>query len=546
MEAGFRHLDCAERYRNEAAVGDAIQEAFKAGTLRREDLFVTTKLWNTNHRPERVKPAFDASCRRLQLDYIDCYIIHTPFAFQPGDEQDPRDEHGRVIYDSGVTLVETWRALERLVDDGHCKSIGLSDITLEKLREIVAAARIKPAIVQVESHPYLPEWELLDFCREHGIVLQAFAALGHAMEPNLLADPVITAIAQRVHKTPAQVALAWAVQRGTAFLTTSTKPRRIQESFDISALPEDAMREIRDRITTNVRFNSVVETGVPGFIPGARRTEFSGAEPQVKVATSAFGSQVREVERTQRQLLALFAESLSISLAVRIEELLAALLPRSFEFGRCDVPVRPAFPADGTQVLAEFFHRGPSEEPVAIVDLVNDKAGLQHNHVRNHRIVDGVGVFGDVEILLNDAPRIGEKGPVSAYSAAIFVGLGDIVGADRDQPAIADLHLTMELQQTFGLTAIFWAEGAAAEHEHHGILSLQLGEFSMLRGMIAELIVGENGSGHHVGSHLKSSTVWRVSKRAARRHKSITTSPAGCAQQISTLPSAGASTGSGR
>ena len=279
LEAGFRHLDCAERYRNEAAVGEAIQDAFKAGTLQREDLFVSTKLWNTNHRRERVKPAFDASCRRLQVDYVDCYIIHTPFAFQPGDEQDPRDAHGRVIYDSGVTLVDTWRALERLVDDGHCKSIGLSDITLEKLREIVAVARIKPAMVQVESHPYLPEWELLDFCREHGIVVQAFAALGHAMEPNVLADPVITAIAQRVHKTPAQVALAWAVQRGTAFLTTSTKPQRIQESFDISTLPEDAMREIRDRITTNVRFNSVVETGVPGFIPRAGRTELSGAEP---------------------------------------------------------------------------------------------------------------------------------------------------------------------------------------------------------------------------------------------------------------------------
>lgn len=279
LEAGFRHLDCAERYRNEAAVGDAIQEAFKAGTLQREDLFVTTKLWNTNHRPERVKPAFDASCRRLQLDYIDCYIIHTPFAFQPGDEQDPRDEHGRVIYDSGVTLVDTWRALERLVDGGHCRSIGLSDITLEKLREIVAVARIKPAMVQVESHPYLPEWELLDFCREHGIVVQAFAALGHAMEPNVLADPVITAIAQRVHKTPAQVALAWAVQRRTAFLTTSTKPQRIRESFDISTLPEDAMRAIRDRITTNVRFNSVVTTGVPGFIPRVRPTELSGAEP---------------------------------------------------------------------------------------------------------------------------------------------------------------------------------------------------------------------------------------------------------------------------
>ena len=269
LEAGFRHLDCAERYRNEEAVGDAIINAFKAGTLQREDLFVTTKLWNTNHRPERVKRAFDASRRRLQLEYIDCYLIHTPFAFQPGDEQDPRDEQGRVIYDRGITLADTWRALERLVDDGHCKSIGLSDITLEKLREIVSIARIKPAVVQVESHPYLPEWDLLAFCRQHEIAVQAFAALGHAMEPSVLNDPVIAAIALRLHKTPAQVALAWAVQRGTAFLTTSTRPRRIQESFDISALPEDAMQEIRQRITTNIRFNAVVETGVPGFIPPA-------------------------------------------------------------------------------------------------------------------------------------------------------------------------------------------------------------------------------------------------------------------------------------
>jgi diketogulonate reductase-like aldo/keto reductase len=270
LQVGFRHLDCAERYRNEEAVGDAMQAVFKAGTVQRKDVFVTTKLWNTNHRPERVKPAFDGSLQRLQVDYVDCYLIHTPFAFRPGDEQDPRDERGRVIYDSGVTLAQTWQAMERLVDDGHCRSIGLSDITVEKLREIVAIARIRPAMVQVESHPYLPEWDLLDFCREHGIVLQAFAALGHAMEPSVLQDPVITAIAQRVHKTPAQVALAWAVQRGTAFLTTSTKPQRIRESFDISALPEDSMEEIRDRITTSVRFNAVVETGVPGFIPRAK------------------------------------------------------------------------------------------------------------------------------------------------------------------------------------------------------------------------------------------------------------------------------------
>jgi diketogulonate reductase-like aldo/keto reductase len=267
LEVGFRNFDCAERYRNEEAIGDAMAAVFKAGAIKRQDVFVATKLWNTNHRPERVKPAFDASRRRLQLDYVDCYLVHTPFAFRPGDDQDPRDERGQVIYDTGVTLADTWGALERLVDEGQCKSIGLSDITLEKLQEIVAVARIKPAVVQVESHPYLPEWSLLDFCREHGIVLQAFAALGHAMEPRILDDPVIKAIAQRVHKTPAQVLLAWAVQRGTSFLTTSTIPSRIHENFDISALPEDAMQEIREKITSTTRFNSVVETGVPGFIP---------------------------------------------------------------------------------------------------------------------------------------------------------------------------------------------------------------------------------------------------------------------------------------
>jgi diketogulonate reductase-like aldo/keto reductase len=270
LEAGFHHFDCSERYRNEQAVGDAMQEVFKTSAIRREDVFVTTKLWNNNHRPERVKAAFDASRRRLQLDDIDCYLIHTPFAFQPGDEQEPRDERGQVIYDSGVTLVETWRALESLVDEGQCGAIGLSNVNLEKLQEIVEAARIKPAVVEVESHPYLPEWDLLEYCQKHGIVLLAFAALGHAMEPRLLDDPVIVAIARRVGKTPAQVVLAWAIQRGTALLTTSVTPSRIRENFELSPLPEDAMQEIRDRVSTKIRFNAVVETGVPGFIPRGR------------------------------------------------------------------------------------------------------------------------------------------------------------------------------------------------------------------------------------------------------------------------------------
>jgi len=267
LEAGFRALDTAERYRTEKEVGEAMKEVFNEGKIKREDVFVATKLWNTNHRPERVKPAFEASLRRLQLDYVDLYLIHTPFAFQPGDIQDPRDANGDVIYDRGVTLLDTWGALEKLVEEGKCKAIGLSDVDVEKVQDIFDAAIIKPAVVHVESHPYLPQWDLLDYCRKNGIVLQAFASLGHSSEPNLLADPVITGIANRVGKTPAQVALAWAIQRGTALLTTSKTPSRIAENFDVSTIPEDAMREINEGIKTRMRFNAVVETGVPGFIP---------------------------------------------------------------------------------------------------------------------------------------------------------------------------------------------------------------------------------------------------------------------------------------
>lgn len=267
LEAGFRLLDTSERYRTEKEVGEAMQEVFKEGKIKRNDVVVVTKLWNSNHRPERVKPAFEASLKKLQLDFIDLYLIHTPFAFQPGEEQDPRDADGNVIYDKTVTLLQTWRALEGLVDEGKCKAIGLSDVSLEQVKGIFDAARIKPAVVHVESHPYLPEWELLNYCKENGIVLQAFAALGHSMEPKVLEDPVITAIARRVNKTPAQVLLAWAIQRGTALLTTSKTPARIKENFEVSAIPEDSVREISERIKSRVRFNGVVETGIPGFIP---------------------------------------------------------------------------------------------------------------------------------------------------------------------------------------------------------------------------------------------------------------------------------------
>ena len=269
LDAGFRHFDCAERYRNEREVGQALQEGRTAGGIARADIFVTTKLWNSNHRPERVEPAFLASMERLQVEYLDLYLIHTPFAFQPGDDQDPRDQNGNVLYDKGVTLLDTWRAMESLMDHGKCRAIGLSDIALSELKPIYDAARIKPAVVQVESHPYLPEAELLEFCKEKGIVFLAFAPLGHGMTPGLLEDPVISAVAARVGKTPAQVLLAWAVQRGTALLTTPKSAARARENFDIAALPQTDLDEI-NRIPTRQRLNDVVNTGNPGFIPRAK------------------------------------------------------------------------------------------------------------------------------------------------------------------------------------------------------------------------------------------------------------------------------------
>jgi alcohol dehydrogenase (NADP+) len=266
LQAGFRHFDCAERYRNEREVGVALQAGIAAGEAAREDIFITTKLWNTNHRPERVAQAFEASLDKLQISYLDLYLIHTPFAFQPGDEQDPRDKHGNVIYDRDLTLLETWSAMESLLDHGRCRAIGLSDVTLDKLLPIYESAIIKPAVVQVESHPHLPETELLEFCKAKGIILLAFAPLGHGARPGPLEDPTITKIAAQVGRTPAQVLLSWAVQRGTALLTTPKSASRAKENFNISPLPEDAFNEI-NRIETRQRLNPVVTTGVPGFIP---------------------------------------------------------------------------------------------------------------------------------------------------------------------------------------------------------------------------------------------------------------------------------------
>ena len=176
------------------------------------------------------------------------------------------------LYDAATTLTDASGRLWRKPrgTNAGARVVGLSNVSLEQLKEVFESARIKPAVLQVESHPYLPQWELLDYCKSNGIVMQAFAALGHGMEPRLLDDPVITGIAKRVHKTPAQVLLAWAVQRITAPLTTATNARYIEENFQISTLPDDAIKEISEGISTRVRLNPVVDTGIPGFIPRRR------------------------------------------------------------------------------------------------------------------------------------------------------------------------------------------------------------------------------------------------------------------------------------
>jgi alcohol dehydrogenase (NADP+) len=159
--------------------------------------------------------------------------------------------------------------MEDLVEHGKCRAIGLSDITLNRLQPLYESARIKPAVVEVEAHPYLPETELLEFCKERGIVFLAFAPLGHGIRPGPLEDPVVSQIAARIGKTPAQVLLAWALQRGGALLTTPKTAVRARENFDISALPADAFDEI-NQIQTRQRFNEVVNTGSGGFLPPSK------------------------------------------------------------------------------------------------------------------------------------------------------------------------------------------------------------------------------------------------------------------------------------
>jgi D-xylose reductase len=248
--AGYRHFDCASDYGNEAEVGAGLQKIERSGVVRREELWITSKLWNTNHAAEHVRPACERSLRDLKVDYLDLYLIHFPIAleyvspderypagwFYDPDAADPRMKSAR------VPIAETWQAMEELVAAGLAKNIGVSNFGTSLLRDLLSHAKIPPAVLQVEMHPYLAQEKLVRFCQQEKIGVTAFSPLGARSYVQIgmateadsaLNEQVVRDTAARHKKTPAQVVLRWAIQRGTAAIPKSTNPDRLRENLAI-------------------------------------------------------------------------------------------------------------------------------------------------------------------------------------------------------------------------------------------------------------------------------------------------------------------------
>ncbi|ESN90241.1 hypothetical protein HELRODRAFT_90848 [Helobdella robusta] len=257
IRAGYRMIDCAFIYGNEEEIGCAIKHCIDDLQLvSREELFITSKLWNTKHRPDDVQPALRESLKRLKLNYLDLYLIHWPIAFKSGEEVFPTDSNGNLIYED-VDFKETWRAMECCVKSGLLRSIGLSNFNSQQITEILSIATVKPANLQVEIHPYLQQTKLVEFCHRNQMTVTSYSSFASPRRPwldeetknsvNLFNEPVLLKIAANHGKTVAQVILRWLFERDIIVIPKSVNPSRIKENLQIDdfRLTEEDLGQIK-------------------------------------------------------------------------------------------------------------------------------------------------------------------------------------------------------------------------------------------------------------------------------------------------------------